>query len=195
VIRTHLLPCHLPDAQCRTLNRESGRIYSETLVHHYRIYRNAAGLWLSPMQHNRVLDSFCGPSALLHSHSVDAAQQDFYEACKTAKALRQINPRARFPYKRKYYHTTTWKNTAIKMVDGRMRLSLAQGQPYLWLDLPEHLATLPANAFRQVQLCYNHATKANTWHLTVEDAVAVQPTANTGIMAVDMGEIVRREVA
>jgi len=84
MIRAHTIPCTLPPEQTRAMNQESGRIYTATLVHHYRVYRQAGHVWLSPFKHNRVLDSFCGESCL-HAHSVDAAQQDFYEACKTAK--------------------------------------------------------------------------------------------------------------
>ena len=107
MIRTHTIPCALPPDQARDLNRESGRVYTETLVHHYRTYRHL-GLWLHPLKHDRVLKFFCGET-FLHSHSYQAAQQDFYEACKTAKALKKSLTQARYPYKRKYYHTEiTW---------------------------------------------------------------------------------------
>lgn len=188
MIRTIMMACTLPDKQCRELNQESGRIYTRTMVVHRRIYRKH-GIWLTYLKHNPALDFFCGPSTLLHSHSVDAAQQDYFEACKTAKELKKSNPDARYPYKRKFYHTTTWKHTAIKIVDGRMRLSLAQGQPRLWIELPQHLRSLPEKAFRQVQLCYSHATNTNTWHLTVEDGAVARASQNSGIMAVDLGEI------
>jgi putative transposase len=108
MIRADRIACRLPVEQARDLNRESGRIYTATLVHHYRLYRQAGHVWLNPMKHDRVLKFFCGET-FLHSHSYQSAQQDFFEACKTAKELKKINPLARYPYKRKYYHTTTWK--------------------------------------------------------------------------------------
>jgi putative transposase len=178
----------LPVAQVRALHRASGRGYTATLVNPYRLYRQAGHLWLSPLKHDRVLKAFCGPS-FLHAHSYQAAQQDFYEACKTAKALKLVNPRARYPYKRKYFHTTTWKHTGIKVMDGRMRLALARGHDPIWVALPAHLATLPPSALRQVQLVYNHATKRSCWHITIDDGIVPQPTPHTGIMAVDLGEI------
>jgi putative transposase len=188
MIRTHIIPCTLPADQARDLNRESGRIYTATLVQHYRVYRQAGKVWLNPLQHDRVLKAFCGET-FLHAHSYQAAQQDFYAACKTAKALQQSNPLARYPHKRKCFHTTTWKNTGIKMVDGRMRLALARGHDPVWVDLPDHLATLLPAAFRQVQLVYSHATKRSCWHIAVDDGIVAQPTAATGVMAVDLGEI------
>jgi putative transposase len=188
MIRTHIIPSTVPIDQARILNRESGRIYTATLVHHYRLHRQAGHVWLSPLKHDRVLKAFCG-ATFLHAHSYQAAQQGFYDACKTAKALKTVNPLARYPYKRKYYHTTTWKNTGIKVVAGRIRLALARGHDPLWVSLPEHLARLPAGAFRQVQLVYNHATKRSCWHVTVEDQVEAQPSPHSGVMAVDLGEI------
>ncbi len=188
MMRTYRIACRLPVEQARDLNRESGRIYTATLVHHYRIYRQAGHVWLNPMKHVRVLKAFCGDT-FLHSHSYQAAQQDFYEACQTAKELKKVNPLARYPYKRKFFHTTTWKDTGITVEAGRMRLALARGQPPIWVDLPAHLAALPPAAFRQVQLVYHPNTQRSCWHLTVEDQQMPLPCPHTGVMAVDPGEI------
>lgn len=162
MIRVHIIPCTLPAEQTRMLNRESGRIYTATLVHHYRVYRQAGHVWLSPLKHDRVLKAFCGPSCL-HAHSYQAAQQDCYEACKTAKALKRSNPLARYPYKRTYYHTTTWKHTGITIADGRLRLALARGHDPVWVALPEHRAraSLPTGAIG-VQPC--HQTLVLAYH-------------------------------
>lgn len=35
---------------------------------------------------------------------------------------------------------------------------------------------------------YNHATKRSCWHITIDDGIIPQPTTNTAVMAVDMGE-------
>ncbi len=50
----------------------------------------------------------------MHAHSIDAAQQGFYKACKTAKALKRTDPSAKYPHWTKKFRTTIWKNTAIK---------------------------------------------------------------------------------
>ncbi len=188
MIRTYRIACHLPAEQARDLNRESGRIYTATLVQHYRTYRQAGHVWLNPMKHVRILKAFCGET-FLHAHSYQAAQQDFYEACKTAKELKKINPHARYPYKRKYYHTTTWKDTGITVEQGRMRLALARGQTPIFVDLPAHLATLPQESFRHVQLVYSHATKRSTWHITIDDGIIPAACTANRVMAVDLGEI------
>ena len=72
MIRTHILPCRLPRADADALNRESGRISTEVLVWHYRIYRRTRR-WLSPQADERLNDSF-GPTTL-HAHRRDAAQR------------------------------------------------------------------------------------------------------------------------
>jgi putative transposase len=178
----------VPAELARALNRESGRVYTATLVHHYRVYRQSAHLWLNPRRHDRLLKFFCGET-FLHAHSYQAAQQDFYEACKTAKALKQVNPLARYPYKRKFYHTTTWKNTGIMVTGGRMRLALGQGHDPMWVDVPEYLVGLPETAYKQVQLVYDITTRQNHWHLTIDDGVIPQACTAVRVMAVDLGEI------
>ncbi|NTW97035.1 MAG: hypothetical protein HGB28_00580 [Oscillochloris sp.] len=81
MIRTHILDCHLPRSEADALNRESGRVYTDVLVWHYRIYRRT-GHWLSQGAAEKLNDSL-SPTTL-HAHSRDAAQQAFYKACKTA---------------------------------------------------------------------------------------------------------------
>ena len=46
MIRTQILPCHLPNATCDALNLASGRIYSGIVSRHWRLLRQK-GLWLS----------------------------------------------------------------------------------------------------------------------------------------------------
>src|SRR4051794_17208381 len=102
MLRTVLLPCALPRAEADALNRESGRIYSRVLVHHYRIYRKQ-GHWLSPAAAQN-LDDFYSAAAppLLHAHSKDAAQQAFYAAVQTTHAARRAGSELRFPHRRKW---------------------------------------------------------------------------------------------
>jgi hypothetical protein len=84
MLRTVQCACSLPKAEADALNAESGRLYTDSLVCHYRIYRRK-GVWLRPEQGERWEDRHGGPTTL-HAHSRDAAQQGFYTACKAAKA-------------------------------------------------------------------------------------------------------------
>ncbi len=72
---------------------------------------------------------------------------------------------------------------------GMMKTIWPGGMRPIWVDLPQHLATLPPATFRQVQLVYHHATKRSCWHITIDDGSVPHPTTHTGIMAMDLGEI------
>lgn len=184
MIRTHLLDCHLPRNEADAVNRESGRAYTDTLVWHYRIYRRT-GHWLSPGADERLNDSF-GPSTL-HAHSRDAAQQGFAKACKTAKANRHLG--AKYPHRRKFYRTTIWKATGIRLKDGGLLLARARGLEPVAVPLPPHLAALPKPAFVEMRLVYDRIAQRHQWHLVVDDGVDVPLRVEGQTLAADLGEI------
>lgn len=121
MIRVQTFPCTLPKAEADALNRESGRVYTTVLVWHYRVYRRT-GHWLSTGAAEKLEDYLGGPT-ILHAHSRDAAQQGFYEACKVARSRQKMGVDMRYPYRRHFYRTTTWKNTGIRVRDGVMLLA------------------------------------------------------------------------
>ena len=184
MIRTHIFPCALPRGEADALNRESGRIYSDTLVAHYRVYRRK-GVWLRENSGKALNDSRSGTS--LHAHSRDAAQEGFYRACKTAKANRHLG--AKYPRKRKFYRTTVWKSTGLRLRDGRLVLARAKGLTPIEVDLPEKLTALPAPSFVEMRLVYERVSRRYQWHLVVD--AGVQPPGATGVqtLAADLGEI------
>ena len=184
MIRTHLLPCHLPRADADALNRESGRVYTETLLWHYRIYRRK-GIWLSPGAAERLGDSL-SPTTL-HAHSRDAAQQAFYKACKTAKANRAIG--AKYPHKRKHYRPTIWKNSGIRLANGTLLLARARGLAPVAVILSEALQSLNKAAFVEMRLVYDLIGRRYQWHLVVEDGLQPPVAPGTATLAADLGEI------
>ena len=106
-------------------NRESGRIYTQTMVEHWRIYRRK-GVWLSPGMDEKYNDFLSSTS--LHAHSRDAAQQAFAKAVKTTHALRKAGfVDAQFPHQIKHWRTTIWKNTGIRVREGVAFLARARG--------------------------------------------------------------------
>ena len=169
------------------MNAESGRLYTSVMVEQYRIYRKK-GVWLSPGAQERYSD-FLNADAprLLHAHSIDAAQQGFPKACKTAKANRGDG--AHYPHKRKHYRTTIWKNTAIRLNGVKLLLSLARGFDPISIELPEALRLLSQAAFVEVRLVYNRSSRRYEWHVVTDDGAPVQPTTYTNVAAVDLGEI------
>lgn len=186
MIRTHILRCALPRGEANALNRESGRIYTDVLVWHYRVYRRA-GHWLSPGADARLNDSF-GPSNL-HAHSRDAAQQAFHKACKTARTNRAQGIDVRYPHRRKFYRTTVWKATGIKREGDRLRLARARGVEPIFVAVPPELAALSPASFVEVRLVYDRISTRHRWHLVVDDGREPEPVAEGQTLAADLGEI------
>ena len=188
MLRTVQFACTLPKAEADALNAESGRVYTDMLVQHYRRYRHQ-GHWLSPRTGERLEDYTGGPTTL-HAHSRDAAQQGFYKACKTAKACRDLGmEEVRYPHKRKRWRTTIWKHTGIRLRAGTLRLSRAKGLAPVQVALPAHLSHLPVAAFLEARLVWDKAARHYSWHLVIEDGQAPSEAQGTGVVAVDLGEI------
>jgi hypothetical protein len=95
MLRTVRFACTIPKAEADALNAESGRIYTDMLVRHYRVYRKQ-GLWLAPPSGEHLEDALGSPTTL-HAHCRDAAQPGFNKACKTAKACQQAGLATKYP--------------------------------------------------------------------------------------------------
>ena len=119
MLRTVQFACPLPKAEADARNAESGRIYTDRLVSHYRLYRKQ-GVWLKRENGERWDDLHGGPTTL-HAHSRDAAQQGFYKACKTAKACQAAGLDTKYPYHRKHWRTTIWKASGIRSASTAIR--------------------------------------------------------------------------
>jgi putative transposase len=173
------------------LNQESGRLYTRALVEHYRVYRQT-GQWLSPAGLEKLVDFYdaqAGQDRLLHAHSIDAAEQGFPKACKTARAYRKLGLKTRFPYKRKYWRTTIWKNSGIRKADKTLLLALARGRAPLRVSLPSRLVALPPDAFAEMRLVWDKVSRRYHWHLVIEDGQLPAAPPGDQIAAVDLGEV------
>lgn len=189
MIRTLIFPCTLARQTADALNRESGRVYTRALVEHYRVYRQT-GHWLTPGGLEKLVDFYDlqdKHERLLHAHSVDAAQQGFPKACKTAKVNRNLG--VNYPHKRKLYRTTVWKNSSLRAEAGRMRLSLARGREPIMVSLPPHLAEYPADSFVEARLVHDRASRRYEWHLVVEDGREPSTVPGSNVAGIDLGEI------
>jgi putative transposase len=189
MIRTHIITCDLPKAAADALNRASGAVYTRTLVTHYRIYRKRGQKkrhWLSMYAAKRLNDYFTRDEPpLLHAHSKDAAQEGFYQACKTARANRAEG--ARYPHKRKYWRTTVWKSSSIRRQGDALVLSMAKGQQPISIPLPtslEHVLRL-----LEVRLVWDRCAQRYRWHLVVENGKQPKDARGASTVAVDLGEI------
>jgi putative transposase len=169
MMRTVMFACTLPKSEADALNAESGRIYTDMLVRHYRLYRKQ-GVWLAPKSGERLEDALGGPTTL-HAHSRDAAQQGFYNACKTTRACKQAGLDTKYPHRRKRFRTTIWKRTGITRRGESLMLARARGLPAVPVPLPSHLLPLPAAACLEARLVWDRAARHYSWHLVVEDGL------------------------
>jgi putative transposase len=187
MIRTYVIPCDLPTTEADALNQESGRVYTTTLVAHYRVYRKKRR-WLSPYAGQKLNDFLTrGDPPLLHAHSKDAAQDGFYKACKTARANRGDG--ARYPHKRKMWRTTIWKSSGIRDRGNHLLLACARGLAPIVVRLPEQILGLPSRAVREVRLVYDRCGRRYQWHLVIENGKQPKAAPGTNTVAVDLGEI------
>jgi putative transposase len=185
MIRTHTIPCRLPRALADALNAATGSVSTGVLVWHWRTYRRE-GHWLSEAAACRWSDA--RGKAPLHAHSIDAAQQGFYEACALTRAVRKAGiPTAKFPYHRRKFRTTIWKNTGLRRKGDVLILSRGRGHPPITLALPKSLRDVLH--FREVRLVYDKLGRRYTWHLVVENGKQPQPAPGTNEVSVDLGEI------
>lgn len=181
MIRTLVIPCPWSHALCDSLNRESARIYNATMVWHYRIYRKK-GVWLSPNNGCKLSDRMIG-SSFLHAHSIDAAQQQFYRSCKSAR-----RSGGKYPHKRPAYRPTVWKYTAIRCRGDRLLFSLGRGQEPLVLHIPGYVHLENASV-REARLVYNRLECRYYLHLVVEYPSHTSYESVDNVIAVDLGEI------
>ena len=186
MIRTHILPCTLPRPVADALNLTSGAIYTSVLVSHWRVVRHK-GHWLSEKAGTRWSDLRL-PVKPLQAHSIDAAQQGFYTACRTTRALRKAGyPDAKFPHWRKRFRTTIWKNTAIKKEGAMLTLSTGKGHAPITLRLPGTLVDVVR--VLAVRLVYDKKARRYTWHVVVENGTQPKAAPGAHTVSVDLGEI------
>ena len=167
MILTQTFRATQPKSLLDECNRESGRIYTRTMVEHWRIFRKH-NVWLSQFDDMHMND-FLFKETTLHAHSRDAAQEAFAKAVKTTHALRQAGfSDAEFPHKIKYWKTTSWKNTGIRVREGVALLARARGLDPIYVPLPFDLQGL---SFVEARLVYNRKTSHYEWHFVTDDGI------------------------
>jgi putative transposase len=170
------------------LNLASGRIYSGIVSRHWRLLKQK-GLWLSEKSLTRLSDMrLAGRDMPMHAHSVDAAQQGFFKACVTTRAIRKAgDPTVHFPWRSKKFRTTIWKNTAIKFKAGRLELSAGRGNAPIKIALPDSLWS--ALKFVEVRLVFDKKARRYNWHIVLENGIAAKVATGKNTVSVDPGEI------
>ena len=126
------------EAQCETLRREAGRCWSDLVTMHKT--GREQGQWISV----REMEQHSANGYALHSQTIQALAQRLDTNLQTAKALRERQATAggdesvtmQYPYRTPTYQTVTWKDMAIRMLEGHIVLSSGRGRPPLRLALP-----------------------------------------------------------
>lgn len=185
MILTQVFRAAQPKSLLDECNLESGRIYTRTMVEHWRIYRKH-DVWLSKFDDMKMND-FLFKETTLHAHSRDAAQEAFAKAVKTTHALRKAGfADAQFPHKTKFWKTTIWKNTGIRVRDGVAFLARARGLEPICVQLPSDLQGL---SFVEARLVYNRKKSHYEWHFVTDNSIEPLLRTEGASVAVDMGEI------
>jgi putative transposase len=120
--------------QLKRLALAAGELYSKTLVSFWRVVRKK-GLWLKPASLMRWFPN--NGANELHSHSADAVVQSFFASLQSWRRRRKADPNAKPPRRRRRYFKVIWKSSAIKVEDGKLRLSNGKGNeplviPWAW---------------------------------------------------------------
>jgi putative transposase len=115
-------------AQLDELAHACGELYTQTVVFFWRTVRHK-GLWLKPKHLMRL---FTSPK--LHAHTSDACVQAFFASLKSWRERRKSDPNAKPPHKRRWYFRVEYKDTAIRLKDGKLTLSNGRGNDPLVLD-------------------------------------------------------------
>lgn len=132
-------------ALCAALRQEAGRCWSDLVAAHCTARDQHQ--WLSDADLRAMTK---GGIYALHSQSIQALGQQLLANVATAHELRQQeraaggDPTTRYPYKPKAFSTVTWKDQAIRVVDGAIHLPNGRQQRPLVLPLPRrfHTATI-----------------------------------------------------
>src|SRR6266568_3574606 len=161
-------------AQLDELARECGLLYSQTLVFFWRTVRHQS-IWLKEKHLKRLFTSH-----KLHAHTADACVQAFFASLKSWRERRKTDPIARPPRKRKWYFRVEYKQSAMSLKDGQLRLSNGKGNVPLILDWPWELPTT---------VVIHWTGKEYEVIATYKQGVpSVQPTGEK-IAGIDLGEI------
>ena len=180
--RSYVIATAKKSERLDSINRLGGRIYSKTVSLVQKTH-DQKGFWLSESGLKKYL-KFKGYPC--HAHSLQAIIDDYCGARHSFFSNLKSNPNAKPPFKRKWYHTFTWRATGITYKRGKLRLSMGLGRDpiYIKIDKKFH-RKVPA----EVSLVYNRNTHTYEFHATYEIKQMRYKAGAGTVVAVDLGEI------
>ena len=161
--------------QLTLLAHAAGELYSQTLVSFWRTVRKKK-VWLSGYTMERWLSS-----NKLHAHSSDAVTQSFFASLKSWRARRKTDPLSKPPRRRKWFYKLIWKSSAIKLKDGKLRLSNGKGNQPLIVNWHWYKPKQVELGWNKGSLCYELRAYYS--------APKVEPIQQGDVSGCDLGEI------
>jgi putative transposase len=175
-------PLHLTPLQIELLcsiQRESARVWNAICQVHRLIYRRY-GIWLD----ESAMKSFVAGNCKIHSQSVQAVVETYFECCERTRKLREEGQTDwRYPYRRKYFFTVTWKPLGINHEGSILTLSNGRGRQPLKIDLPERLT---GSRITLAQIVWH---RNGYWLHMVVKKPALTKVQGDSTAAIDPGEI------
>ncbi|SFG28363.1 putative transposase [Desulfotomaculum arcticum] len=175
-------PLHLTNKQIilvRNLQREAAKVWNAACTVHRTIYIKHH-CWLG----EGAMKAFVKGKYGIHSQSAQAVVETYFECCERTKALHEQGYTDwRYPHRKKYFFTVTWKPLGIAHEERVLTLSNGRGREPLVLNLPKRLS---GAVIKLVQLVWH---RNQYWlHVTVEKP-ALQKVRGNVTAAIDPGEI------
>jgi putative transposase len=175
-------PLHLTTEQIdlvRNLQREAARAWN-TVCSVHRVIYGRYHLWLD----EGAMKSFVAGGYGIHSQSVQAIVETYFECCERTRELREDGQTDwRYPYRKKYFFSITWKPLGITHEGGVLTLSSGRGRESLKLDLPERLT---GSVIKLAQVVWH---RNGYWlHVAIEKP-ALKKVQGGATAAIDPGEV------
>jgi putative transposase len=136
-------------------------------------------LWLD----EGAMKSFVAGGYGIHSQSVQAIVETYFECCERTRELREDGQTDwRYPYRKKYFFSITWKPLGITREGGVLTLSNGRGRESLILDLPERLSQ---SVIKLVQIVWH---RNGYWLPVAIEKPALKKVQGGATAAIDPGE-------
>jgi putative transposase len=162
----------------RRLQREAARVWN-TVCSVHRVIYGRYHLWLD----EGAMKSFVAGGYGIHSQSVQAIVETYFECCERTRELREDGQTDwRYPYRKKYFFSITWKPLGITHEGGVLTLSNGRGRESLILDLPERLSQ---SVIKLVQIVWH---RNGYWLPVAIEKPALKKVQGGVTAAIDPGE-------
>ncbi len=124
----------------------------------------------------------------LHSQSIQSVQERYIQARENAWKAKQAGySQIRYPYRTKRYYPTRWKKDGFVVYkSGRIKLSMGIRNGRREKPIIINTNRQPEGKIKEIELIWDRMLMLA---ISYEDGQAPKENSNTGIAAIDMGEI------